>query len=89
MQERERMYVSFRKLGISYTESMSNFVLVELGAESDSIYGQLIARGIIVRHGETWGLPLHVRITIGTPEENDHLLAAFSDILPAVKQAAE
>ena len=89
MQERERMYVSFRKLGISYTESMSNFVLVELGAESDSIYGQLMARGIIVRHGKTWGLPLHVRITIGTPEENDHLLAAFSDILPAVKQAAE
>ncbi|KRE49602.1 histidinol-phosphate transaminase [Paenibacillus sp. Soil522] len=85
MQERERLYVSFRKLGIRYTESMSNFVLVELGPESDFIYEQLMARGIIVRHGKTWGLPLHLRITIGTAEENDNLLTALSGIMPAVK----
>lgn len=81
MQERERFYESFRQLGISYTESMSNFVLVELGPESEAIYDQLLARGLIVRHGKTWGLPFHVRITIGTPEENNSLLTALGDIL--------
>lgn len=80
MQERERFYESFRQFGISYTESMSNFVLVELGPESEAIYDQLLARGLIVRHGKTWGLPFHVRITIGTPEENNSLLTALGDI---------
>ncbi|MGG1633154.1 histidinol-phosphate transaminase [Paenibacillus sp. NRS-1760] len=82
--ERERMYASFDQLGIKYTQSMTNFVLAELGPESESIYMRLMAKGIIVRHGKTWGLPLHVRISIGMPEENDQFIAALSEILGSV-----
>ncbi|WP_419874077.1 histidinol-phosphate transaminase [Candidatus Pristimantibacillus sp. PTI5] len=82
--ERERLYKAFDTMGISYTESMSNFVLMEAGEKSGIIYEELMARGIIVRHGKTWGLPHHLRITIGTPEENEYFLSALNDILEAI-----
>ncbi|MDQ8737079.1 histidinol-phosphate transaminase [Paenibacillus sp. LHD-38] len=79
--ERERFYKALETLGCSFTVSMSNFVLVEMGEKSAVIYEELMARGIIVRHGKTWGLPHHLRITIGTPDENECFLKALSDIL--------
>jgi histidinol-phosphate aminotransferase len=79
-EERQRLYAAFRDLGLSYTESMSNFVLVEVGEQSESIYEQLMGRGIIVRLAKAWGLNSHLRISIGTPEENELLIAALLDI---------
>ncbi|MDF2963887.1 MAG: hisC [Paenibacillus sp.] len=78
---REQLYRGLRALGLRYTESMSNFVLVELGAEAKVIYEQLLAKGIIVRHGAIWGLPYHVRITVGQPEENEGLLECLRAVL--------
>lgn len=76
-QERRRLYGVFRELGLGYTESMSNFILVELGPDAKQLYHQLMTNGIIVRYGGTWDLPGHVRITVGTPEENDILIEAL------------
>ncbi|OBZ13084.1 histidinol-phosphate transaminase [Bacillus sp. FJAT-26390] len=80
-EERQRLYASFRELGLSYTESMSNFVLVEVGEQSEFIYEQLMAKGIIVRLAKAWGLNSHLRISIGTPEENELLIEALHHIL--------
>ncbi|TDG00391.1 histidinol-phosphate transaminase [Paenibacillus piri] len=82
---REQLYKGFRELGLAYTESMGNFVLVELGPDAQSIYEQLLARGIIVRYGGTWGLGGHVRISVGLPEENDTLLVNLRAILQEQK----
>ncbi|CAM4244663.1 histidinol-phosphate aminotransferase [Paenibacillus endophyticus] len=79
-EEREYLYQALNELGCGYTESMSNFVLVELGERAERIYEQLMARGIIVRHGKMWNLPLHVRISIGTRAENESLLAALKEL---------
>jgi histidinol-phosphate aminotransferase len=38
-------------------------------------------KGIIVRFGGTWGLTQHVRITVGTPEENDLLIEKLRELL--------
>ncbi|MFC0211683.1 histidinol-phosphate transaminase [Paenibacillus chartarius] len=60
--------------------SQSNFILVRLGAEAGRIYEGLLQRGVIVRSAAVWGLPEYVRITIGTPEENDRLLEALAEL---------
>lgn len=78
---REFLYRSFARLGIRYTPSMSNFILVRLEENAKSVYEQLLGRGIIVRYGVTWGLPGHLRITIGTPHENKTLVQVLSEIL--------
>ncbi|WP_246096408.1 histidinol-phosphate transaminase [Paenibacillus sinopodophylli] len=78
--EKQKLYHALGKLGYGYTESMSNFILVELGEHAEKIYEQLMARGIIVRYGKQWALPLHIRVSIGTSEENESLLTALSEI---------
>ncbi|MBP3963819.1 histidinol-phosphate transaminase [Paenibacillus lignilyticus] len=80
-EERLRLYQGFEELGLSYTSSMSNFILVELYENAEQHYVELMRKGVIVRYGAAWGLPQHVRISIGTPEENNILLQALRMIL--------
>ncbi|MDF2814763.1 MAG: histidinol-phosphate transaminase, partial [Paenibacillus sp.] len=79
--ERQRLYAAFGRLGLTYTESMSNFILVELGDEAFALYERLMQGGVIVRYGKGWGLPRHVRVTVGTREENDKLLEVLENVL--------
>ncbi|MFB5195849.1 histidinol-phosphate transaminase [Neobacillus sp. KR4-4] len=78
---REQLYKAFTELELRFTESMSNFILVYLGKNAKEIYQQLLAHGVIVRYGDTWGLPEHIRISIGTTEENHILIEEISSIL--------
>ncbi|MEH7013964.1 histidinol-phosphate transaminase [Neobacillus niacini] len=78
---REQLYKAFRELGLLYTESMSNFILVNFGPDAMEIYQQLLTQGVIVRYGDTWGMPQHLRISVGTVEENTILIEAISSIL--------
>jgi histidinol-phosphate aminotransferase len=80
MKERQRLYEALQQLGLGYTESMSNFVLVELGSEAKSLYERLLAKGIIVRYGLIWGLPGHVRVSVGLPEENDLFIQVLREL---------
>jgi histidinol-phosphate aminotransferase len=61
-------------LGLETWPSDANFLLVRAGKGS---YEQLLREGVIVRPMGGFGLPEHVRITVGTPAENARLLAAL------------
>jgi histidinol-phosphate aminotransferase len=60
---------------------MSNFVLVQFGPGAKKVYEELLAQGVIVRYGDTWGMPEHIRISIGTHEENARLIEAICFII--------
>ncbi len=70
----------FTELGLEYVPSHANFVLVRVG-EGRRIFEQMQRKGVIVRPMDGYGLPEHIRITIGTSEENDKCLAALEDVL--------
>lgn len=82
--ERGRVSAALRGLGFSLPESHSNFVLATIPSGETSaqgMYEALKARGILVRW---WNLPRisdKVRITIGTPDQNDRLLMELRAIL--------
>jgi histidinol-phosphate/aromatic aminotransferase/cobyric acid decarboxylase-like protein len=78
-----RAYLAKRcgELGLACTPSQSNFVLVRLGPKAKELYEGLLRSGVIVRYAGIWGLPEHVRISIGTPEENERLLEALHALL--------
>lgn len=78
---REQFYRTFDELGLKYTKSHANFVLVEVGPKGKEIYISLMARGVIVRYGETWGLPEYIRVSVGTPEENDYFVEVLTGLL--------
>ena len=64
-------------LGIEVWPTDANFLLAKTGAGS---YQLLLREGVIVRPMGGFGLPEHVRITIGTPNENEKLVKALQKI---------
>ncbi|PRY28844.1 histidinol-phosphate transaminase [Pseudosporangium ferrugineum] len=70
--ERERVTEALRKLLPDVPSSQSNFVWLPLGDRAAAFGAACEKRGVIVRPFQGDG----VRVTIGTPEENDAFLAA-------------
>lgn len=71
-----------RALGLTWVPSHANFVLVRVG-DGAGVYQRLLRQGVIVRPVANYGLPEHLRITIGLPEENARFLAALAVALRA------
>lgn len=70
-------------LGMDVTPSACNFLLVDVGAPSGPMYEALLRQGIIVRPVANYGLPNHLRITVGTSAQNERLLDALQEIQAA------
>ena len=80
--ERTRLTQQLRNLGFTVRDSFSNFVLAQINnGRAAEIYEELIKRDIYVRYFTYPGLEDKLRITIGTPEQDDKLLAALKEIL--------
>ena len=70
----------FEHLGLDYIPSAGNFVCVEVG-EAGQVYEQLLRAGVIVRPVANYGMPRHLRVTVGLAEENQRFLDALKKIL--------
>lgn len=78
----KQLTAGFRRLGLEYIPSWGNFVCVRVG-EASRVYQDLLRRGIIVRPVGNYGLPEHLRVTVGTEAQNARLLAALSEVVQA------
>ena len=79
---RAKLTIDLEELGFSVVPSAGNFVLVRhFRASALKIYGQLKNNGILVRHFNKQRLDNFLRITVGTTEQNDQLVAALESIL--------
>lgn len=72
----------FQALGRRYVRSYANFVLVHVG-DGKAVFHALLRRGLIVRPMAGYGLPEWLRISVGTMEQNQKLVAALREILSA------
>ncbi len=81
--ELQRVSQGIRQKGFEVVPSVTNFILVKFGAAAAEANAFLTARGLIVRDVVAYGLPEYLRISIGTTEENDLLLAALADFTKA------
>jgi histidinol-phosphate aminotransferase len=63
--------------GTRVVPSAGNFLLLHAGASARSRYETLLRRGIIVRPVGNYQLPEHLRVTLGTVEQNDRFLSAW------------
>jgi histidinol-phosphate aminotransferase len=79
---------TFSELGLHMYPTQANFYALEVPVTATQAYGDLLARGIIVRSGDALAMPGRLRITIGSPEENALLIEAISDLLPRWSAAA-
>jgi histidinol-phosphate aminotransferase len=66
------------RLGLTYIPSSANFLTLRVG-KAPEIYKRLLRRGVIVRPvGGGYELPEHLRVTVGTEEENERFLSALA-----------
>jgi histidinol-phosphate aminotransferase len=70
----------FKRLELAYIPSRGNFVSVRVG-DGAEVFRRLLRRGVIVRPVAGYGLPQHLRVTIGTQAENTRLLQALEEAL--------
>jgi len=75
------LYEEFKKLGLSYLETTTNFIWVEFKRPAHEIYEALLKKGIIARPLKNYGFEKALRITIGREEQNRKLISALKDIL--------
>jgi histidinol-phosphate aminotransferase len=72
----------FRKLGLEFVPSYANFILVRVG-DGQRIFTEMQKLGIIVRPMGGYQLAEWIRISVGTPQQNERCLEALKNILKA------
>lgn len=69
-------------LGLEQVPSQANFILVRVG-NGNEVFQRLLNQGVIVRPVGVYEFPEHVRVTVGTMEENRRFIEALKKVLPA------
>ncbi|WP_046729561.1 histidinol-phosphate transaminase [Streptomyces humi] len=75
--ERDRLVTEMRALGLEVTESDANFVQFGRFADPHGVWQKILDRGVLVRDN---GVPGFLRVSAGTPEENDAFLDAVREV---------
>ena len=70
----------FRRLDIAYIPSFGNFVSFRSG-NATGMYQSLLRKGVIVRPVANYGMPEHLRVSIGLEHENARFLQALEQSL--------
>jgi histidinol-phosphate aminotransferase len=62
-------------LGFKVLPTQANFICVHIGERAKELVSFLEQNGMIVRGLTSFGMPEHIRITVGKPEENELLVS--------------
>jgi histidinol-phosphate aminotransferase len=84
--QRARLFEELLKLGLRAVRSHANFIFIDVGPRASGLYDELLREGVIVRPLGWMGFPQAIRISVGTREENDKLLAAMGRCLQTVSE---
>ena len=74
---------TFKQMGLNWIPSVGNFITVDLQQDATAVDGLLLQQGVITRPVANYGLPNHLRITIGLPEQNERCINALRQCLNA------
>ena len=77
----KQMINAFDNMGLPFIPSIGNFVCVEVGDDAGVVYDALLRRGVIVRPVANYGMPRHLRVSIGTEQENAVFLTQLAEVM--------
>jgi histidinol-phosphate aminotransferase len=80
--EKARLAGALRGRGFTVLPSLANFVTFDTRARGREVFEKLLARGVIVRPLDPYAMPSYLRVSVGTPAENDTFLSALDAVLP-------
>lgn len=70
-----------RRLQLDFVPSCANFILVRVG-KGQEVFKNLLRQGVIVRPMDGYEFPDHVRVTVGTMDENRRFIEALRNTIP-------
>jgi histidinol-phosphate aminotransferase len=73
-------------MGVGYTPSAANFLLIDTGRDCDDDFMRLLHEGVIVRPMKLYGFPTRLRVTVGTHEDNLMFLEALARVGSSAEQ---
>lgn len=76
---------AFAAMKLPFIPSAGNFVAVDVGRPTASIYEALLREGVIVRPVANYGMPRHLRVTVGLPQENERCVEALKKVLASCR----
>lgn len=76
----QQMENGLKQLGLNYIPSIGNFISVDVH-DAVSIYQKLLLEGVIVRPLHAYHMPKHIRVTIGTTEQNERFLHSIQKVM--------
>jgi len=83
----KQLTTAFDNMNLHYIPSVGNFICVDMESTAQTgmeIYNKLLHQGVIVRPVENYGLPNHLRVTVGLKDENEKFIKALQSILSAM-----
>ncbi len=78
---REKLIETLNTLGCTAYPSQTNFILVNVLGRADTLYGNMLKKGVLIRALRSYGFPTCIRVTVGTEQENLRLVSALSESL--------
>ncbi len=72
---------AFTQMGLDFIPSVGNFICVDMQRSGVEVYEKLLRKGVIVRPVANYGLPTHLRISIGAEHENQQCIEALRSVL--------
>lgn len=79
--ERGWLSARFDALGLQHVPSVTNFLFTNLGSRAADVNAHLLSRGIVIRPMSAPGIETWARISLGTREGNERLVAALEEAL--------
>jgi len=78
-----QLRAGFDAMNLGYIPSVGNFLCFEVPGDTARTYTALLGEGIIVRPVASYGLPRHLRVTVGLEDENARFLEALKKVIAA------
>jgi histidinol-phosphate aminotransferase len=80
--ERKRLQARLSEIAVTVWPSEANFILWRPERPGREVWAGLLERSVLVRDCSSWPrLDGCLRVTVGTPAENDRFLAALAEVL--------
>ncbi len=76
----QQLQTGLAALGLDIIPSVGNFICVDLRQPAATVYEALLRQGVIVRPVADYGMPNHLRVTVGLPAENTRFLEALKTV---------
>tara|TARA_Y100000588_G_scaffold394103_1_gene512857 strand:- start:201 stop:1301 length:1101 start_codon:yes stop_codon:yes gene_type:complete len=80
LEGREFLEKELTSLGIPFVSTQANFLMIDV-SNGDRVYDSLLKRGVIVRPITGYGFPSHIRVSIGTMDENRRFMKDLKEVL--------